>query len=239
MTKLCQAVVLHRGPRILLAGYDIILDSPNTYCGIDAFQHSQLAQDWNLCLHTVGSLSDLITDIRKGHGYIVSDGSYRNNASAAAWIIEGGDATSLIIGTMITPGHKMDHSSFRSELAGLYGALCTLEVLDLGPMGTPCQIACDGKLALDHVQSTHPILPTEPHADILQAIRAKASSTGFDFQWHHVKGHQDGHTPMVLSRDAWLNIEADILAKATVNPEYQGPEYYHLPGEGWTCSINH
>jgi len=239
MTELRRVVAVHRGPRLLLAGYDTILESTNTYRGIDVLRHSQLAQDWNLCLHTVGSLSALITDIRKGHGYIVSDGSYRNNASAAAWIIEGRDATCRIIGMMITPGYETDHSSFCSKLMGLYGALCTLEVLDLGPMGTPCRIACDGKSALDRVQSTNPIQPTEPHADILQAIRAKASSTGSDFQWHHVKGHQDCHTPMVLSRDAWLNIKADILAKAAVNPEYQGPEHYHLPGEGWTCSINH
>jgi len=54
-----------------------------------------------------------------------------------------------------------------------------------------------------------------------------------------MKGHQDGQTPMVLSWDAWLNIEADLLAKVTINPAYQGPTSYCLPGEGWTCHINH
>jgi len=238
MSVLHRAVVLHHGSRILLAGYDTIIASPNTYSGLDALRHSSFAHDWNLRLTTVGSLRNLITDIQNGHGYVVSDGSYRNDAGAAAWIIEGCDATSRIIGTMITPGQDADHSSFCSELAGLYGALCTLEALAFSPTGSPCRIACDGKSALNRVQSTYPIQPTEPHADLLHAIRAKTSGIGLDFHWRHVKGHQDGHTPTVLSRDAWLNIEADMLAKAAVNPAYHGPETYRLPGEAWTCLIN-
>jgi len=159
-------------------------------------------------------------------------------AGAAAWIIEGRSASSRLIGTMIAPGSPTDHSSFRSELTGLYGALCTLESLDLGTTPYHCRIACDGKSALDRLKSNNPILPTEPHADLLQAIKSKAAQTGLTIQWCHVKGHQDGMIPTVLACDAWLNIEADLLAKAAVNPAYPSPTQYHLPREGWFCSIN-
>jgi len=233
-----RAVVVPRGTRLLLAGCDTFATSPHKLRGLDQLHHSQMAKDWNLQLRTVGKLSDLKQDIKQRHGYVVSDGSYSMEAGAAAWIIEGRSATSRLIGTMITPSSPKDHSSFRSELTGLYGALCTLEALDLGDTTYTCHIACDGKSALAQITSTHPILPTEPHADLLQAIRTKAGQPGLTVQWRHVKGHQDGTTPTVLTRDAWLNIEADLLAKATVNPAISSPVHYCLPGEGWTCGIN-
>jgi len=186
----------------------------------------------------VGSLLELKTNIWNGHGYIVSDGSYRTEARAAAWIIEGCSANSRVIGTMLTPGNPKDHSSFRSEWAGIYGALCTLESLELGKVPFHCRFACDGKLALDRLKSTHPILPMEPHADLLQAIKSKEAQAGLTVHWCYVKGHQDGKTPTILSQDAWLNIKADLLAKATVNLEHHSPTQYRLLGEGWICCIN-
>jgi len=237
-TQLCWAVILHRGSCLLLAGYDTFVEAPNTLRGLDQFRHSQMAWDWHLQLQTVSSLSELKTNIRNGHGYIVSDGSYCTVAGAAAWNIKGCSANSWVIGMMLTPGSPKDHSSFRSELAGIYGALCTLESLELGKVLFHCRFACDGKSALDRLKSTHPILPTEPHADLLQAIKSKEAQAGLTVHWCHVKGHQDGKTPTVLSRYAWLNIEADLLAKAMVNLEHHSPTQYRLPGEGWICCIN-
>jgi len=148
-TQLRWAVVLHQSHRLLLAGFDMVIDAPHQYRGLDALRHSPMACDWNLQLKTVGCLSALIEDIHNSHGYIVSNGSHRNDAGATAWIIEGRLVASRIIGTMITPGHTMDHSSFRSKLTGIYGALCTLEALELGTAPFSCRIACNGKLALD------------------------------------------------------------------------------------------
>jgi hypothetical protein len=50
---------------------------------------------------------------------------------------------------MITPGNASDQSVYRSELAGLYGAACTIWLLekDYGIMGTVLA-ACDGFSAL-------------------------------------------------------------------------------------------
>jgi len=138
---------------------------------------------------------------------------------------------------MITLGSPKDHSSFHSKLAGIFGALCTLEALNLGSTALHCQFACDRKSVLDCIKSTYPVLLTEPHANLLQAVKSKVCQLSIQIEWCHVKGHQDGVTPTILAHDAWLNIEADLLAKETVNPSYHGPIHYWLLGEGWICYI--
>jgi len=61
----------------------------------------------------------------------------------------------------------------------------------------------------------------------------------FIIDWHHIKNHQDRQLIMALPWAAWLNIEADNLAKTKVNPNYHdGPDQYHLPGEGWVCQCS-
>jgi len=138
---------------------------------------------------------------------------------------------------MITPRHSEDHSSFQSELAGIYGILLTLEALIQCSTNLHCWIACNGKSVLDRIQSSYPVLPTELHADLLQAIKTKVSQLGIQIDWRHVKGQQDSNIPMALPWDAWMNIEADLIVKEAVNLTYCGPEQYYLPGEGWICQI--
>jgi len=43
--------------------------------------------------------------------------------------------------------------------------------------------------------------------------------------------------PTALTRDTWLNVEADLLAKAKVVEPHQGPFYYTLPGYAWGCYV--
>jgi len=112
-----------------------------------------------------------------------------------------------------------------------------LEALNIGKPGWKCHIACDGKSVLDQIQLVYPILPTEPHTDLLLAVKQKVVQIGVHIDWSHVKGHQDGKLITILSQDAWLNIEADLLAKDKVDPVYTGPTTYQLPGEGWICYI--
>jgi len=49
----------------------------------------------------------------------VTDGSYKDSYSSAAWIIES-DTFSRMSGRVITPEEEKSHSSYRSELSGLY-----------------------------------------------------------------------------------------------------------------------
>ncbi len=74
---------------------------------------------WKLNLTLVGSQRTMMNGLQAGLGYAVSDGSYKDDAGAAAWIIEGSDSTSRLIGTWYTPGTTDNHSSFRSKIAGI------------------------------------------------------------------------------------------------------------------------
>jgi len=53
----------------------------------------------------------------------------------------------------------------------------------------------------------------------------------------HIKGHQDNGHPMVLSRQAWLNIKADLAAKACIDVLYKGKAEYQIPTEVWHIEI--
>jgi len=41
--------------------------------------------------------------------------------------------------------------------------------------------------------------------------------------------------PMALTRGAWLNVEADCLAKSKVTLPHIAPTSFKLPGNSWGC----
>jgi len=45
-----------------------------------------------------------------------------------------------------------------------------------------------------------------------------------NFTFEHVRGHQDLGVTKVLNRAAWMNIEMDLLAKATIQWDFIGPQ---------------
>jgi len=75
----------------------------------------------------------------------------------------------------------------------------------------------------------------EPHADLLCAAQALLHSCGYKVELAFVCRHQDSGIPMVLAWDAWLNIEADVLAKDKASTPHLGPACYKLPGNAWAC----
>ncbi len=77
----------------------------------------------------------------------------------------------------------------------------------------------------------------EPHADLLGAAQSLLQSCGYKVELMFVRGHQDNGQPTVLTRDAWLNVEADHLVKQKNTQPHIGPRYYKLPGNPWSCYI--
>jgi len=57
------------------------------------------------------------------------------------------------------------------------------------------------------------------------------------FTFKHVHGHQDSGLTTVLNSTAWMNIEMDLLAKATINSNIIGPQKYQINGEPWISYI--
>jgi len=110
------------------------------------------AQTWRWEILVIGNLTQLLQDLQSGKGYAVSDGSFQAGKGAVAWIIKGMNNMNHIIGTGHCPSNEEGHSSFHSELAGIYAILFTLQFL-LPKMHTraqrpPIRIACDGKSVL-------------------------------------------------------------------------------------------
>jgi len=75
------------------------------------------------------------------------------------------------------------------------------------------------EVILTWVKSERPIQPTELHANLLLAVKSVAHTSMYIIEWHHVHGHQDENIIMVLTQDAWLNIEVDGLAKNKLDPK--------------------
>jgi len=123
-------------------------------------------------------------------------------------------------------------------VAGVYGALLTVwYLMKETPMDGIVTVACNGRSVLDHLQSKKSIDPFAAHADLLQACKNIQKERAFNIQFVHVKGHQDNSNPTVLSHEAWLNIETDLLAKSQIleNSETIGQE---LPFEPWRLVID-
>jgi len=53
-----------------------------------------------------------------------------------------------------------------------------------------------------------------------------------------MKGHQDNGLPTVLSREAWLNIEADLAAKERINITQLFGTKGPIPFKPWGLMIN-
>jgi len=88
---------------------------------------------------------------------------------------------------------------------------------------------------VNRLNNPKPIEPTKPHADILAAVRNLISNSAYNAHLAFVKGHQDTGYPTVLTRDAWLNIKADLLAKNKLAQPFVSPARYRLPGNPWSC----
>jgi len=92
-------------------------------------------------------------------------------------------------------------------------------------------LACDGRSVLDRLRSSKTIDPFAAHADLLCACRHITHQLTCRIQYLHVKGHQDSGQTTVLSWEAWLNIEADKAAKASLQGEFLGNSTLRLPFE--------
>ena len=239
LNELCRATVLRRGTSILLTGSAACEPINQNYDFCQALRSSEFSLQWGLSIQLVGAQATVRSALSAGQGYAVSDGSFKNDTGAAAWIIEGPNSSVRIIGQMHTPGYSADHSSFRSELAGIVGVLYTLTFWPPSSLKPAFRLACDGLSVVTRLAKPHPIEPTEPHFDLLAAARTLMLTSAYDVQLVFVRGHQDVQYPTVLSRDAWLNVEADTLAKSKTTIPHVGPKAYKIPGYPWGCYFDH
>jgi len=81
----------------------------------------------------------------------------------------------------------------------------------------------------------HPINPTEPHVALLTATKTLICNSLYKVTLAFICGHQDTGNPTVLTQDAWLSVEVDLIAKEKMNTPFVSPQFYKLPGNPWGC----
>jgi len=237
LSELEKATVSMLGTQLILTGNQPCTPAERIQDSCQAECQTVFSKQWGLQLHLRGSQRALLQSLSRGEGFAVSDGSYKDDKGTAAWIIEGPSSVLRLTGSWFTPGQPEDHSSFRSELAGLLGVVYTLTFWPPTTTAPTFRLACDGLSVINRLTNSKPIEPTEPHADLLAAVRSMIASCGYHIVLQFVRGHQDNGHPTVLARDAWLNVEADLLAKQRVATNHTGPQLYSLPGNPWSCYI--
>jgi len=115
---------------------------------IQSFQDYLMQPDAVWCTKNIQHLESstlVVKALIEGTAIAISDGSYKDSFGTAAWTIqtETGEGMS---GQVIAPGHNGDHSSYRSELAGLFSIafiiykLCSFYHVQEGSI----QVRCDG-----------------------------------------------------------------------------------------------
>jgi len=223
------------GQKILLTGCSICEQSPQCVDPCQQLQMTTISQQWELNILLTGPQQEMTVMLSEGKGYTVSDGSFKEEARAAAWIIEGPTSELRLTRQWHTPGPTDRHSSFCSKVAGIVRVLYTLTFWPPMTVKPSFRIACDGLSVVPHLQMIRPIDPTEPHADLLMAAQNLLNTSNYKVELAFVCGHQDTGHPTVLTRDAWLNVEADLLTKAMVSALFKGPSHFRLPGNSWGC----
>jgi len=91
---------------------------------------------------------------------------------------------------------------------------------------------------ISRLTNDKPIKATRPHTDLLMAARELMASCGYKIELMFVQGHQDDGKPTALSREAWLNIKADLITKQKALTQHMGPICYTLPGNPWWCYVD-
>jgi len=73
-------------------------------------------------LHSTSNGKDIAQALSSGTCMAVSDGSYKDLFSTAAWILTN-LASAQLLGITTVPGSPGDHDSYRSKLAGIYSTI--------------------------------------------------------------------------------------------------------------------
>ncbi len=140
---------------------------------------------------------------------------------------------------MVCPGDANTHSSYQSELTGLYvilaitNHLCNYYNINEGSI----EIGCDGLSALQSAFDHGLYLSSDmPDYDLIGAIYHLRKSSKISWSYRHVKGHQDD---VISDLDAWAqqNVHMDAAAKQHIAIAKATPRHFDIPGEPWQLWI--
>jgi len=123
LSTLSKVAVSSTGNHWKLTGHGASISTFPTRFGIVSFWTLHFVKDWEFDFQIVGSWEALVCDVMQGQGFAVSDGSFKPQQGAATWILDGASSDNRVVSKCFVPGHDDDHSSFCSELTGIYSCL--------------------------------------------------------------------------------------------------------------------
>jgi hypothetical protein len=169
----------------------------------------------------------------------VTEGSFKHYHGTAAWSITCHRSKQQLSGQIVVPGDATDHSSYRSELAGINTALlvthklCQFFRIESGGIILGCDST--SALATAFVDYDHRYSINTPSFDFLGAIRQLQRSSLIEWRTNHIKGHQDQRVPLQELTDLEkLNIAMDLQAKNHFPYAYSQPRHYAIYLEPWS-----
>ena len=166
--------------------------------------------------------SAIANAIREGKACLISDGSYfpeKESGSSAFILTAGKTKKNRLTGMNWVVGTKQDQNPYRSEIAGIDGALSMVAIIvqffniDQGGI----EIALDGQSTLNRAKDSIDDLKIGQSCyDILQDIRnrLKLLPKGINIKWRHVEGHQKEKGRTNLDFWALMNDKCDKIAKS-------------------------
>lgn len=177
-------------------------------------------------------------EIKQGTARVMSDGSYKEGQSTAAFGTVG-FVRNVVQGTVRVPGRKEDQSSYRGEVGGILANLthinrwCQEYHITQGAV----TIGCDSEAALWNVFNDQLISTKTASRDLIQACRFQIDNSPLKWAPHHVRGHQDASHGFL---DAWAlsNIDCDTRANSRRERDDPTPKHALLDGEKWRVRIN-
>ncbi len=203
---------------------------------------AQWAVEW---LEQIGGLDHLAAGIQTGTTIAIADGSFKDLRGTSGFALIHGDSQQRINGANQVPGEASDQASYRSELAGIYGALLLAQmVCKLFDIGTGHMIvACDNESAGQKAIDWHyPPKPSNDHFDMLNAIHQLRHLLPITMEFRHVEAHQREKYGSQGALDNWAiwNDEMDSLAKAYWLFTREAPACSSKPvyGKEWAVWVN-
>jgi hypothetical protein len=240
-----RATTYRRGDRIICSGSGALLPlSLPTHGTFYEFLKTKSGLDW--CTHDLvvaPDCAELVLGIKAGlTGNIkaISDGSFKDTWGTAAWTIGITEHEQYISRRVVCPGGADAHSSYLSELTGLYVILaimnhfCEYYQIDDGSI----EIGCDGLSALQtSFDQGLNLLSDIPDYDLIGAIYHMRKTSKVLWSYRHVKGHQDDEGSDL---DDWekQNVKMDAWAKQHLSVASTTPRHYNILGEPWQLWVD-
>jgi hypothetical protein len=239
-SSVMQATIYRKGDKLICSGSGRILSTPSpTYNNFREFLQVTSGLGWcTQHFYVAPNCTEIVAGIKAGlRGTImaVSDGSFKGSFGTAAWTIGITDHDHYVSGRVVCPGDANTHSSYQSELTGLYvilaitNHLCNYYNINEGSI----EIGCDGLSALQSAFDHGLYLSSDiPDYDLIGAIYHMRKSSKISWSYRHVKGQQDDVTSDL---DVWAqqNVRMDAAAKQHIAIAKAAPHHFDIPGEPW------